>query len=81
VRNLSLPPYQPHETSLAIKDEGQCDMCACGQPLDQLMERELDRGDDVEAFDELGIRDSRRDADDAGRNGRKGRGRAPVIKS
>ncbi|KAJ9124514.1 hypothetical protein QFC24_003305 [Naganishia onofrii] len=71
----------PHETSLAIKDEGQCDMCACGQPLSQLMERELDRGDDVEAFDELGIRDSRRDADDAGRNGRKGRGRAPVIKS
>lgn len=56
-------------------------MCACGQPLDQLMERELDRGDDVEAFDELGIRDSTRDADDAGRNGRKGRGRAPAIKS
>ncbi|KAJ9107630.1 hypothetical protein QFC21_001090 [Naganishia friedmannii] len=81
VKNLSLPPYQPHETSLAIKDEGQCDMCACGQPLDQLMERELDRGDDVEAFDELGVRDSRRDADEAGRDGRKGRGRAPVVKS
>jgi hypothetical protein len=56
-------------------------MCACGQPLDQLMERELDRGDDIEAFDELGVRDSRQDAEDADRDRRKGRGRVPAAKS
>jgi hypothetical protein len=57
------------------------DLCACGQRLDQLMERELDRhGDDIEAFDELGeTRPVERMAD--GQGERKGRERGPRVKS
>lgn len=77
VKNLALPPYQPYSGPSA-KDEVECDLCACGQPLDQLMERELDRhGDDIDAFDELG--DVVRGLE--GQDERKGRERAPIAKS
>lgn len=81
VKNLALPPYEAHSGPSA-KDEGECDLCACGQRLDQLMERELDRhGDDIEAFDELGETRLAQLALGSEADARKGRERPPVVKS
>ena len=80
VKNLALPPYEAHSGPSA-KDEGECDLCACGQRLDQLMERELDRhGDDIEAFDELGETRLAQLSMESDADGRKGRERVPIAK-